>query len=70
MSYSMMVCEDHLQEMQQELKAVLKDITSLAAAEEAGDMDRVRFLRDRLVQQDRRSSCCERKRTSSGLPDQ
>ncbi|KAL0037358.1 hypothetical protein WJX79_003788 [Trebouxia sp. C0005] len=47
-----------------------EELIAAPAAEEAGDMDRVRFLRDRLVQQDRRSSCCERKRTSSGLPDQ
>ena len=46
-----------LQEVQQEIKAVLEKVSeveiSLAAAEEAEDMDKVRFLRDRLVQLDR-----------------
>ena len=46
-----------LQEVQQEIKAVLEKVseveTSLAAAEEAEDMDKLRFLRDRLVQLDR-----------------
>ena len=46
-----------LQEVQQEIKAVLEKVseleTSLAAAKQAGDDDEVRFLRDRLVQLDR-----------------
>ncbi len=49
-----MASQARLQEVQQEIKAVLEKIsemeTSLAATEEAEDMDKVRFLRDRLVQ--------------------
>ncbi len=51
-----MASQDH-QEVQQELKAVHEKVsemeTSLAAAEKAKDMDKVKFLRARLVQLDR-----------------
>ncbi len=53
-----MASQDQLQEVQQEIKAIVGEVsevkTSLAAAEEAGDGDKVRFLRDRLVQLDRK----------------
>ncbi len=52
-----MARRDHLQEVQQQIEAVLEKVsemeTSLAAAEEAGDGDKLKFLRDRLVQLDR-----------------
>ena len=52
-----MASQDQLQEVQQQIEAVLDKVsemeTSLAAAEEAVDGDRVRFLRDRLVQLDK-----------------
>ena len=57
LSCSRMASQDHLQEVQQEIKGVLEKIsemeTSLAAAEEAGVVYKVRFLCDRLVQLDR-----------------
>ena len=47
-----------LQEVQQEIQAVVVEVsqvkTSLAAAEEAGDEDELKILRDRLVQLDRK----------------
>ncbi len=49
-----MADQDRLQEVQQDIKAVLGQIletqTSLAAAEEAEDMDKVKFLRGWLIQ--------------------
>ena len=58
MSRCRMGSQAPLQEVQQEIKAVVGEVSeakaSLAAAEEAGDMDKVRFLRDRLVQLDRK----------------
>ena len=51
-----MASQDH-QEVQQERKAVLDRVsemeTSLAAAEKAKDMDKVKFLRARPVQLDK-----------------
>ena len=51
-----MASQNQLQEVQQEIKAVVGEVsevkTSLAAAKEAGDGNKDRFLRDRLVQLD------------------
>ncbi|DBB11837.1 TPA: hypothetical protein ACH3X3_005985 [Trebouxia sp. C0006] len=52
-----MASQNQVQEVQQQIEAVVGEVsevkTSLAAAEEAADGDKVRFLRDRLVQLDR-----------------
>ena len=52
-----MASQDQLQEGQQEVKAVVEEVsevkTSLPAAKEAGDGDKDRILCDRLVQLDR-----------------
>ncbi len=49
-----MASQDQLQEVQQQIEAVLEKVsemeTSLAAAEEAADGDKVRFLRNLLEQ--------------------
>lgn len=75
-----MASQNQVQEVQQQIEAVVGEVsevkTSLAAAEEAADGDKVRFLRDRLVQLDReRVVLCEKENKlmvvqSGGISDE